>query len=157
MSTASTLARYTLRAMEKIAPLRLAAKWDNVGLLLESPIARPEANRVLLTIDLTPSVLEEALHPSTALVISYHPPIFKPLSSFTLANPLQASLLRLAAVGVSVYSPHTALDAVKGGINDFLASGLLDIDASTTGVEEFVPVLWRGIQREYLCRWRGGS
>lgn len=133
MSTASILARYTLRAMEKIAPLRLAEKWDNVGLLLESPVARPEANRVLLTIDLTPSVLEEALHPSTALVISYHPPIFKPLSSFTLATSLQASLLKLAAAGVSVYSPHTALDSVRGGVNDFLASGLVDIEASTVG------------------------
>ncbi|KAI6106693.1 GTP cyclohydrolase 1 type 2/Nif3 [Pisolithus croceorrhizus] len=130
MSTAPTLARYTLRAMEKIAPLRLAEKWDNVGLLLESPVARPEANRVLLTIDLTPSVLEEALHPSTALVISYHPPIFKPLSSITLANSLQTSILKLAAVGVSVYSPHTALDSVRGGINDFLASGLVNIEAS---------------------------
>ncbi|KAI5998301.1 NGG1p interacting factor 3 [Pisolithus albus] len=133
MTTASTLVRYTLRAMEKVAPLRLAEKWDNVGLLLESPVARPEANRVLLTIDLTPSVLEEALHPSTALVISYHPPIFKPLSSITLANSLQASILKLAAVGVSVYSPHTALDSVRGGVNDFLASGLVNVGASTPG------------------------
>lgn len=73
---------------------------------------------------LTPSVLEEALHPATALVISYHPPIFKPLSSFTLANPLQASLLRLSAAGVSVYSPHTALDSIRGGVNDWLAHGI---------------------------------
>ncbi|KAI6135925.1 NGG1p interacting factor 3 [Pisolithus sp. B1] len=114
MSTAPTLARYTLRAMEKIAPLRLAEKWDNV----KSPVARPEANRVLLTIDLTPSVLEEALHPSTALVISYHPPIFKPLSSITLANSLQTSILKLAAVGV------------RAGSTDFLASGLVNIEAS---------------------------
>ncbi|KAG6328697.1 hypothetical protein ID866_10392, partial [Astraeus odoratus] len=75
---------------------------------------------------------KEALHPSTALVISYHPPIFKPLSSFTLSSPLQASLLRLVATGVSVYSPHTALDSVKGGINDWLAHGLVDPNSSPT-------------------------
>ena len=44
----------------------------------------------------------------------------------TLSNPLQASLLRCAAAGVSVYSPHSALDSVYGGINDWLASGLGD-------------------------------
>ncbi|KIK97720.1 hypothetical protein PAXRUDRAFT_824640 [Paxillus rubicundulus Ve08.2h10] len=117
----SLVTRYAQKAMEKIAPLRLAEKWDNVGLLLETPVPRPNATRVLLTIDLTPSVLEEALEPSTALVVSYHPTIFKPLSSLTLSNPLQASLLKLAAAGVSVYSPHTALDSVHGGINDWLA------------------------------------
>lgn len=58
------------------------------------------------------------------MIIAYHPPIFKPLSSLTLSNPLQASLLRCAAGGVSVYSPHTALDSVYGGVNDWLASGL---------------------------------
>jgi putative NIF3 family GTP cyclohydrolase 1 type 2 len=43
----------------------------------------------------------------------------------TLSNPLQASLLHCAAQGVSVYSPHTALDSVWGGINDWLAEGLI--------------------------------
>ena len=42
----------------------------------------------------------------------------------TLSDPLQASLLRCAAAGISVYSPHTALDSVYDGINDWLASGL---------------------------------
>ena len=41
-----------------------------------------------------------------------------------MANPLQASLLRCAAAGISVFSPHTSLDSVRGGINDWLASGL---------------------------------
>ncbi|KAH0825971.1 GTP cyclohydrolase 1 type 2/Nif3 [Lanmaoa asiatica] len=113
--------KYALKALERIAPLRLAAKWDNVGLLLESPVLRPNANRILLTIDLTSAVLQEALDPSVALVVSYHPTIFKPVSSLTLSNSLQASLLNLAAAGVSVYSPHTALDSVHGGINDWLA------------------------------------
>ncbi|KAH7886441.1 NGG1p interacting factor 3 [Phlebopus sp. FC_14] len=121
----SLTTRLALKAMEKIAPLRLAEKWDNVGLLLESPVPRQNANRILLTIDLTPSVLTEALaHPSTSLIIAYHPPIFKPLSALTLSAPLPGALLKLAAAGVSVYSPHTALDSVWGGINDWLARGV---------------------------------
>jgi putative NIF3 family GTP cyclohydrolase 1 type 2 len=41
-----------------------------------------------------------------------------------LSNPIQASLLRCAAAGISIYSPHTALDSVYEGINDWLASGM---------------------------------
>lgn len=59
------------------------------------------------------------------MIISYHPPIFNGLKSLTLANPLQASLLQCASAGISVYSPHTALDSVRGGINDWLAHGVL--------------------------------
>ena len=81
------------------------------------------SRRVLLTIDLTSSVAEEALalDPPPSLIISYHPPIFSGLKSLTLKNPLQASLLRCAARGISVFSPHTSVDAAVGGVNDFLA------------------------------------
>lgn len=59
------------------------------------------------------------------MIVAYHPTIFKGLQSITLGNPLQASLLRCAAEGISVYSPHSALDSVWGGINDWLAEGLM--------------------------------
>ena len=59
------------------------------------------------------------------MIVAYHPPIFRGIKSITLSNPLQASLLQCAAAGISVFSPHTALDCVKGGINDWLALGVL--------------------------------
>ncbi|KAG9073497.1 hypothetical protein FS749_015099 [Ceratobasidium sp. UAMH 11750] len=118
-------ARAVARAFERgIAPLRLAESWDNVGLLIESPVIQPSRNKILLTIDLTTAVAEEALSTPTSLIVSYHPPIFSGLKSFTLGNPLQRSLLRCAAGGVSVFSPHTALDSVRGGVNDTLAASL---------------------------------
>ncbi|THU79629.1 NGG1 interacting factor 3-like protein [Dendrothele bispora CBS 962.96] len=113
------------RTMERIAPLRLAEKWDNVGLLIESPVPRT-TNRVMLTIDLTPEVLAESLKAEASVIVSYHPPIFQALKSLTLSNPLQASLLRCAAEGISVYSPHTSLDSVWGGVNDWLGEGLME-------------------------------
>ncbi|KAH9043674.1 NGG1p interacting factor 3 [Lactarius pseudohatsudake] len=121
-----SIARHVSKAMERIAPLALAEKWDNVGLLLEAPQQQQQrsSQNILLTIDLTTSVANEALSLPASMIITYHPPIFKPLSSLTLSNPLQASLLRCAAAGISVYSPHTALDSVYSGINDWLASGL---------------------------------
>ncbi|XP_006453877.1 hypothetical protein AGABI2DRAFT_196434 [Agaricus bisporus var. bisporus H97] len=112
--------------MEKIAPLRLAERWDNVGLLLESPVIKQNRRRVLLTVDLTQSVLSESLEKEAGVIVAYHPTIFKGLQSFTLANPLQSSLLNCAAEGISVYSPHSALDSVWGGINDWLARGLME-------------------------------
>ncbi|KAJ7051636.1 GTP cyclohydrolase 1 type 2/Nif3 [Mycena amicta] len=88
--------------MQRIAPIALAGSWDNVGLILESPLPSTSAtkNRVLLTIDLTPAVCDEALSLGARMLVSYHPPVFQDLRSLTLSSPLQTSLLRCAA-GVS--------------------------------------------------------
>lgn len=102
------------RAMEEIAPLRFAESWDNVGLLLGDPAA--PASKVLLTIDLTPQVVAEATTLGATLVVAYHPPIFKPQNR-VVAGDLAYAILR---AGLSVYSPHTALDVAAGGTNDAL-------------------------------------
>ncbi len=126
--------RSTLRdveyAMSKIAPLELADRsWDNVGTLLEAPEPRT-GKGIFLAIDLTPSVVEELLsdaNESVSVAIVYHPCIFKGLKALTFSsssspNPLLVrSLLRLSAAGISIYCPHTSLDAVPNGINDWLA------------------------------------
>src|SRR6266540_3854903 len=74
-----------IRAMEKISPISLAENsWDNVGKLIEPPYPRP-SSRVFLTIDLTPSVLEEALSDKkVGVIIAYHPPIFRPFKKLNL-------------------------------------------------------------------------
>lgn len=77
------------------------------------------------------AVVEEAVKLSATTIVSYHPPIFRPLSKITLVDPLQKSLLRCAAEGISVYSPHSALDSVYHGINDWLAAGLLELACSS--------------------------
>jgi len=98
--------------------------------LSEAANPRPGARDVLLTIDLSPGVVQEALKSSnTGMIVAYHPPIFKPLKSLTLSNPLQKYLLQCASAGISVYSPHTALDCVHGGINDWLGYGVLGLSA----------------------------
>ncbi|KAA1066875.1 hypothetical protein PGT21_025319 [Puccinia graminis f. sp. tritici] len=117
-----SLIKAVQRAFSKMAPVSLAESWDNTGLLLESPVIRPLANKVLLTIDLTPSVAEEALakDSNVGVIVAYHPTIFRGLKSLTLGDPLQEIILKCASAGISVYSPHTALDSVIGGINDEL-------------------------------------
>ena len=88
-----------LAALESVAPLHLAAEWDNVGLLLEH--ARPRrVQRALLTIDLTDAVLDEALAKRCELIVSYHPPIFQPLRRLTLGAPKERIVLRLSLIHI---------------------------------------------------------
>ncbi len=109
-------------ALDSIAPGRLAESWDNTGLLLGNRGAR--CARVLLTIDFTRAVLAEALKSRVDAVVAYHPPIFHPLKRLTADDPHQSVLLDAVHAGIAVLSPHTALDACKGGVNDWLAEGV---------------------------------
>src|SRR5690606_4255800 len=106
-----------LPVLEALAPPGLAEDWDNVGLPIEG---EREIHRILCAVDLTPEVLDEALALGADLVLSYHPPIFRGVKRLLSADPQQRTLLRAARAGVHVYSPHTALDAVPGGMNDWL-------------------------------------
>jgi dinuclear metal center YbgI/SA1388 family protein len=109
--------------MQRIAPLELAESWDKVG-LLAGDSGRALDGCVLLTIDLTESVLEEARAVGARAIIAYHPPIFEPLTRITDATPRQRVVLRAVESGIAIYSPHTALDAMPGGITDWLCEGL---------------------------------
>jgi dinuclear metal center YbgI/SA1388 family protein len=110
----------------QIAPLNLAASWDNVGLLIGDP--RTECDSVLLTIDLTDEVLQEAKRLGCRMVISYHPPIFRPLSRIGPGDLAYGPL----RYGICVYSVHTALDAASAGTNEVLCD--------TLGIEDYVPL-----------------
>lgn len=123
-ATISPFSRAVVNTMRRLFPEALADKsFDNTGLLLEAPMRtyKRQQNSVLLTVDLTRAVAEEAIQKEVSIVISYHPTIFKPLKSLTLADSQQESLLRLVQEGISVYSPHTALDAAPKGLNHWLA------------------------------------
>lgn len=111
-----------LDVLQRLAPLHLAEDWDNVGLLVEPrPASSAGVSRVLCTIDLTEGVLAEAREREAELVIAYHPPIFSGLKRLTQATASERVVLRLLTGGHFVYSPHTALDAARDGLNDWLA------------------------------------
>jgi dinuclear metal center YbgI/SA1388 family protein len=114
-----------LDILHEIAPLELAAEWDNVGLLLQPRARVGRVRRVLLTIDLGEAVVAEARRARTDLVVSYHPPIFQPLRRLVADDGRQRVLLQAAAAGFAVYSPHTALDAAPSGLADWLLDGVL--------------------------------
>lgn len=110
-------------AMEAIAPTHLAESWDNVGLLLGDR-SREVRGPVMLTIDLTPQVMDEALDLKAGAIVAYHPPLFSAVKSITADTSMGRSLLRALESGMAVYSPHSALDATTDGVTDWLAEGL---------------------------------
>lgn len=117
----SATAREFMAAMESIAPLSLAESWDNVGLLIgamDTPV-----RSVMLTIDLTEAVLDEAIQSGANCILTYHPVLFKPTRSLT-DHPEQALLLRAIENKIIVFSPHTALDAAEDGLTDWLAASV---------------------------------
>ena len=120
--------RTVVRKLEEIAPLTLAEEWDNVGLLVE-PSPPHTVSRLLLTNDLTEAVMDEVKvlddqGKKVGMIVSYHPPIFKPMKRLTQKSSKERILIRALESRIAVYSPHTSHDCVPGGINDWLLSGV---------------------------------
>ena len=114
--------RSLMEAMERIAPLSLAESWDNVGLVAGSAAA--PLSGVVLTIDLTPSVLAEAIRRGASAIVAYHPPIWDAVKRVTDETVTGAVILEAIGAGIAIYSPHTAVDAAPGGMNDWLAEAV---------------------------------
>ncbi|TIA89582.1 hypothetical protein E3P99_02016 [Wallemia hederae] len=120
-------AKIVSRAMQRVAPLELAERsWDNVGLLVESPYQRSGQHEIVIVNDLTERVFDKIMkdNPLTSVIVSYHPPIFRALKSITTENSIQRTVLKCIAHGISIYSPHTACDAVRGGVNDWMFAAI---------------------------------
>ena len=112
---------------EKI-PRALSCDWDNDGLMV-CPDDQKEVRRVLVALDITAAVAEQAIREGYDLVVSHHPLIFHPLKAVAPGDAVANKVIRLLTSGVSAMSFHTRLDAVAGGVNDVLANaiGLKDV------------------------------
>ena len=113
--------------LERIAPPALAADWDNVGLLLGERTA--EVRRIMTCLTVTPDSAAEAVEENAQLIVTHHPILFRAVKRLTGDMPEGRMLLALARADVAVYSPHTAFDDARGGVNDILARrlGLTDV------------------------------
>ncbi|KAJ8950252.1 hypothetical protein NQ314_007957 [Rhamnusium bicolor] len=107
--------------LQDIAPLKLAETWDNVGLLVESN-RDSLVNTILLTIDLTEDVVDEAIENGAQLIISYHPNIFRPIKCITYNQWKERILIKCIKNDIAIFSPHTTWDSMLDGVNDWLAS-----------------------------------
>jgi dinuclear metal center YbgI/SA1388 family protein len=112
--------------LEEFAPLDLAAEWDNVGLLLGERSASLE--RIMTCLTVTPECAAEAVEQRANLIVTHHPILFRAVKRLTDTTAEGRMLLSLARNGVAVYSPHTAFDNSRGGINELLAQRLKLVD-----------------------------
>lgn len=105
--------------MENIAPGRLAEDWDNSG--LQSGDRNWPVKNVLVALDPSPSVVKSACQKNADLLITHHPLIFTPLKSLIIDTPLGEIIELSVRHRLAIFSAHTNLDSVKGGLNDFFA------------------------------------
>ncbi|MFI4855659.1 MAG: Nif3-like dinuclear metal center hexameric protein [Phycisphaerales bacterium JB065] len=109
-----------IKTLNSVAPESLAGSWDNVGLLVGDSSLEFKGP-VFLTLDLTDPVIDEAIACRAGFVIAYHPPLFHAAKRYTQTDRAGRTITKLLHAGVAgIYSPHSALDAAPGGLNDWL-------------------------------------
>lgn len=105
--------------MEKIAPSFMAEKWDNIGLLVGRK--EREVQRILLALDATPDVIQEAIDNDVDMIITHHPVPFRPVSRINSDNLVGRQILDLIENKIALFTAHTNLDATTGGTADAVA------------------------------------
>jgi len=107
---------------EKFAPKYLAMEKDPVGLQLGSLDA--ETSKLMVTLDVRPQVVDEAIENGVDFIFSHHPMMFRPAKNLDLSDPQNAMYAKLIQNNITVYSAHTNLDFADNGMNDWLAEKL---------------------------------
>ena len=113
------------QALFRLAPKEGAMDWDNVGQLLGDPEA--EVRRVLVALDITEAVADEAIAENCQLIVSHHPVMnckWLPVQTVRQDTPQGHLLLKILRSGLSAICMHTNLDVAPGGVNDALAAAL---------------------------------
>lgn len=117
-----------INILQKIAPEALAEDWDNVGLLVGKP-SQP-THKVLLALDPSPALVNDAVANDCDLILTHHPIIFRPLTSLRTDHPTGRFIASALQHNIAVIGCHTNLDAALGGVSDVLAQGLGLINTS---------------------------
>ena len=119
------------QALYNWAPKETAFPWDNVGQLLGDPNRKVE--RVLVALDITDAVAEEAIAKKCELIVAHHPVMnckWLPVQTVRTDTPQGNLLLKILLNGVNAVCMHTNLDLAAGGVNDALAERLELLDAA---------------------------
>jgi len=103
------------RAIEQFAPLQFQESYDNAGLCIGNPDS--EVTGILLTIDITEAVLDEALAKNCNLIVSHHPLIFSGLKKISGKTMVERCVIKAIQNNLSIYSAHTNIDVVSRGVS----------------------------------------
>jgi dinuclear metal center YbgI/SA1388 family protein len=105
--------------LESIAPLSLQESYDNSGLIIGDYQA--DINGVLLCLDVTQEVIDEAISCNSNLIIAHHPLIFSGINKITNNNMASKCVIKAIKNDINVYALHTNLDNVLEGVNGKIA------------------------------------
>lgn len=122
--------------LDTVFPFRLQEKWDNSGLLVENSMM--ECSRILLSLDITSCVINEAAEKGAELIISHHPVIFDPLKKIGRKSPVYS----LINNDIAAICMHTNVDISAGGTNGVILRKLTEnfnISAPPEPFEELGP------------------
>ena len=128
-----------IRVIEEFAPLSLQEVWDNSGLCIGSP--EDVVSSVLLGLDCTPELVDEAIACGADMIVTHHPLIFSGLKKISPDNPVGEAVIKAIKAGISIYAAHTSADKVIAGVSGAMAARLgledvqiLDEDGEGTGL-----------------------
>lgn len=110
-----TLIREIAQVLEQFAPLELQEEYDNAGLIIGNPDT--EISKVLIALDITEDIMEEARQTNCNLIISHHPLIFNGLKRITEQDPIQRMTAKAIRNNIAIYAMHTNLDNSLNGLN----------------------------------------
>lgn len=113
-------------SFEELWPIEGADSWDAPGFSISHP---HDVSKVLVSVDLTSAVVNEAVHKGAQLILTHHPFLLKGTSDVNWDSAKGSVLQQAIRAGISVYSAHTNADIVEDGVSDILAKalGLTDI------------------------------
>ncbi len=106
--------------IESIAHLQLQESYDNSGLLVGN--SQDEINGVLITLDVTEEVIDEAIKTQVNCIVTHHPLIFKGIKKLTSANEVERCIIKAIKNNIAIYCAHTNLDNASEGVNRKIAN-----------------------------------
>ena len=125
--------------IEDFAPLSIQEKWDNSGLCIGS--FQDEVSSVLIGLDCTEDLVDEAVECGADMIVTHHPLIFSGLKKITPDDQVGAAVIKAIKAGISIYAAHTSADKVMAGVSGAMAAKLglqnvtiLDEDGEGTGL-----------------------
>ena len=128
-----------IKVIEDFAPLSLQESWDNSGLCVGSPEA--PVTSVLLGLDCTEELVEEAVACGADMIVTHHPLIFSGMKKISPDDQVGAAVIKAIKAGISIYAAHTSADKVIAGVSGAMAARLglqnvtiLDEDGEGTGL-----------------------
>jgi len=128
-----------IKVIEDFAPLSIQEGWDNSGLCVGSP--EDEVTSVLLALDCTPELVDEAVACGADMIVTHHPLIFSGLKKISPDDMVGKAVMKAIKAGISIYAAHTSADKVLEGVSGAMAARLglsnvsvLDEDGEGTGL-----------------------